>query len=68
MRESFHVVEDLNHDVVAGRVAIRIEFSDMFFDLIVKFLGSVGATVSASFIEIIVELEGQERPTMIRRC
>jgi hypothetical protein len=64
MREAFHVVEYLNHDIVAGRVAIRVALGNMLSDLVVKLLGSVGAAISASFVEIIMELEGQKN-TMI---
>jgi membrane-associated PAP2 superfamily phosphatase len=57
MREAFHIVEYLNHDVVARCVAIRIALCDVLSDLVMKFLGSVGAAISASLVEIIMELK-----------
>jgi hypothetical protein len=59
MREAFHVVEYLNHDIVARCVAIRIALCNVISDLVIQFLGSVGAAISANFVEIIMELKGQ---------
>jgi hypothetical protein len=64
MREAFHVVEYLNHDIVARCVAIRVALGDMLSNFVVKLLGSVGAAISASLVEIIMELKDQ-RSTMI---
>lgn len=65
MRESFHVVEDLDHDVVAGCVAVRVTLCDVVFNFVMLFLGSIGAAISASLVEIIMKLEGQES-TIVR--
>jgi hypothetical protein len=60
MKEAFHVVKYLNHDIVARCIAIRITLCNMFFDLIMQFLDSVGATISTSLVKIIMELIGQK--------
>lgn len=60
MRESFHVIEYLNHDIVARCVAVRIDIHNMVSNLVVQLLGSVGAAISASLVEIIMELNGSE--------
>jgi hypothetical protein len=54
------LVKYLNHDIVARCIAIRITLCNMFFDLIMQFLDSVGATISTSLVKIIMELIGQK--------
>lgn len=57
MTKSFHVIEYLDHDVVARCVTIGIALCDMVLDLVVQFLSRVGTAVTASFVEIIMELK-----------
>lgn len=68
MRESFHIVEYLDHDVVTRCVAVPIALCDMVPNLVMKFLGSVSTAISASLVKIIMELEGQKGTTIIGRC
>jgi hypothetical protein len=68
MRESFHIVEYLDHDIVARCVAVRVALCDMVPNLVMKFLGSISTTISASLVKIIMELNCQEGTTIVRRC
>lgn len=68
MRESLHVVEYLDHNVVTRCVAVRIALCDMVPNLIMEFLGSVSTAISASLVKIIMELEGQKGSTIVRKC
>lgn len=55
--KSFHVIEYLDHDVVARCVTIGVALCDMIPNFVVQLLSSVGTTIATSFVEIVVELK-----------
>lgn len=57
--ESFHVVKDLNHDIVARRVSVRIAVRNVGFNLSVQLMRSIGTAILTGLVEIVVKLWGQ---------
>lgn len=64
MTKSFHVIEYLDHDVVARCVTIRIALGDMVPNLVVQFLSGISTAIAASLVEIVVELKCQNSATI----